>query len=1080
MKEIKYTIYTYGGGEQLDLAFNAIAALFKDNAYECAFYIAALMFGFWVLITSVIQSQPLMPIKWMFWFWIATTIMLAPKVDLMIYDPITKYERKVDNVPYVLGAFASIVSGIGRGITDTVETFFKLPDYQKYGENGPVFASKILKNMHKYRIRDGTLKENMERFIDQCVVLEALMGAKYTVKELRENTDIWKLVSENANPINGFSYRDKSTKSSDILTCKEGAAKLEKDLATETKSIASYFGQLYNSKDTRKTSAAFTNFFKEKLKDSYNFMSDMAVTAEDILKQEMMINAIEDVQINYAVSKVAVQQRISSFVTGELVSNILVSTKIVLETIAYCGFIFIAIIAMLPGGIATIGKYFGILMWLQLWAPLYAILNMVMSSVARYQSKAILANGLNMMTSVGLSGLHADIEAVAAMCSASIPFISYALLQGGMSSFMGLAGTLTGSMSSAAQGVSGEVASGNLSMANVSYGGRQQMMISGFKHDSTLNYRGGRIEMETMGGAQAFMTPSGFLGTIAGDSVNTSRLADKITLNKVISSGLNSSIATERSIADSYSKNYEKSKAMSIQHSKELLQAMTKSIGQSQNWQISQGSRHAESINKTAQFTKSLNDTKTYTAEQSAEITASLGGKILGFGVGSSFKSKAAYTKAVQHGKSLAESMGVSKHLEIGVSHLNEVRFNEGSGEEKKIADNLQVSLNEMERASSQASLHNATADKLQQYKQIAENLGIGINEDMTERFIDFMANHKTADGSGTFGREKAIQIASSNKIGAREELLKEFAGKIAAEEISRFTATDTTKQIGKNHIASFEAIKEHKQNAFHNKIIDDANNTYGNFNKERAEKEVGRSTDNAGSKYFNDTSNSMIMNNEVAKQNKLSINSDLGSKKTKDKYQIYTPQGSNTPINIVEEVKTKQSEIKPKIEQQEAFVTQDVKKMAPYVFGSKKMEKKEDGGFVSLDLNIEPSPKTQQGHVDDKLKTNSIIKAEQTTPEIQENSGPTVAPNTSPNNQKTADSNGSVVSLDDSKIGKHSLRTKDRHDLKAPNLVDFGKKFSTNSKKLPPNPSKQAHNKELVERTHKGKEENTFKKEAV
>ena len=63
MSEVKYTVYTYGGGEQLDLAFNAIATLFKHNVYEYSFYIAAIMFGFWVLATSIIKNQPLQPIK---------------------------------------------------------------------------------------------------------------------------------------------------------------------------------------------------------------------------------------------------------------------------------------------------------------------------------------------------------------------------------------------------------------------------------------------------------------------------------------------------------------------------------------------------------------------------------------------------------------------------------------------------------------------------------------------------------------------------------------------------------------------------------------------------------------------------------------------------------------------------------------------------------------------------------------------------------------------------------------------------------------------------------------------------------
>ena len=38
----------------------------------------------------------------------------------------------------------------------------------------------------------------------------------------------------------------------------------------------------------------FANFFKTELTDSFQFMSGIAADAEKILKQEMLINAIED------------------------------------------------------------------------------------------------------------------------------------------------------------------------------------------------------------------------------------------------------------------------------------------------------------------------------------------------------------------------------------------------------------------------------------------------------------------------------------------------------------------------------------------------------------------------------------------------------------------------------------------------------------------------------------------------------------------------------------------------------------------------------------------------------------------
>jgi len=161
------TIYSYGGGEVLSLVFNAIAAIFGHNEFKAALYIAALLFGFWVLISSVAKNTAVVPFQWMFWFWIITNCILYPKINVLIYDPITKHEQKVDNVPLILGEFASIVSGLGHGLTKLFETSFSLSNYQRYGQHGSVFASKILKNLGKYRIHDGTLKENMERFIQQ-------------------------------------------------------------------------------------------------------------------------------------------------------------------------------------------------------------------------------------------------------------------------------------------------------------------------------------------------------------------------------------------------------------------------------------------------------------------------------------------------------------------------------------------------------------------------------------------------------------------------------------------------------------------------------------------------------------------------------------------------------------------------------------------------------------------------------------------------------------------------------------------------------------------------------------------------
>ncbi|CAL7960283.1 conjugal transfer mating pair stabilization protein TraG [Alphaproteobacteria bacterium] len=216
-----------------------------------------------------------------------------------------------------------------------------------------------------------------------------LDGREVYSDDLHRSNDIWALVRDNGNPINGFSYRDPTTKVTNILSCKDGAQKLDKGLTKNVNQLSSVLGRRFMLNATASTSdMIYTIFFKEKLASSYNFMSGIAAQAEDILKQEMMINTLEDVKNNYAVSKATVQQRAWYLVTGELASNFLVAMKVVLETLAYSSFIFVVMLVMLPSGITILARYFGVLLWLQLWAPLYAVLNLVMSIILLLDTKA--------------------------------------------------------------------------------------------------------------------------------------------------------------------------------------------------------------------------------------------------------------------------------------------------------------------------------------------------------------------------------------------------------------------------------------------------------------------------------------------------------------------------------------------------------------------------------------------------------------------------------------------------------------------------------------------------------------------
>ncbi|RZI47515.1 conjugal transfer protein TraG [Rickettsiales endosymbiont of Peranema trichophorum] len=1003
---IDYVVYTYGGGEQLFYTFNAIASLFNGHkVYQSTFYISAVMFGFWVLLTSIIKNEAMVPIRWMFWFWMSTNAMLVPKASILINDPITKFERKVDNVPYVLGAFAGIMSGIGHGITDTVETLFKIADYEKYSESGSMFASRLLKNMDRYRIRDGILKENISRFIDQCVVLEAMMGGKYTVSDLHHAENIWQLVRDNANPINGFTYREPTTKTADILTCKEGAKKLDKELTKHTKGLATYLGKQYKLDANSTTSdAMFENFFKEKLTNSFSFMADIANSAEDILKQEMMINAIDDVKQSYAVAKARIQQRQWHSITGELASHFLIALKIVLETLAYSAFIFIAILMMLPTGIVIFARYLQILIWLQLWAPLYAILNMVMCTVGKYQSKAILGGeGLTMLTSIGLSNLHADIEAIAAMCSASIPFISYALLQGSVSSFISLASTITGAMSGAAQSVSHEIASGNLSLNTVAYSGRARINDTGFKHDTSIGYKSGTMDMERLDGGHNLMVGTGRLLGVGGGGQNMSKLPDTISVNRMLSMGFNNHIAEENSIAMNHARNFEQHRSMAHQNASDLLSSMGRNIGQNRGWEISNSSQYADSINKTINFTKQLQETHGWSAKAAGEVVSSIG-----FGIWS-VRGSASYSYGLesQEAKQMAESQGLVKHIEEGVRHLDDIKYNESMGEEKRLAESLRREFSAMEQSSQQYGFHSSEAKKWENAKTIAESLGIGITEDATERFVEYVAHTKNSDGSEV-GRDRALQIAADGPaIGANRDQYMRFLGgfsrTIAEERFEGMEASGLISEGIDRQKQDHAALRASQERKLLQDVVDGKEGAYGKFQIEQAEiglgQRVGIDQDgNHVSEVFQDAKE-VITN--TGQQYGLAINKDITSDDTQRLYRTYSDE-NNKEHNIVSEVSGIHKQDEANVKQQTEGLTSKKNELYGILTPEEKAQRFSD---VSRDPPVFDFKKVWDGREEPKFADFNSREHADSSPKTfaeearQENSGSGGATTTSASN---------------------------------------------------------------------------------
>lgn len=410
--------------------------------------------------------------NWLIPFYLALSLFFAPTCKVHIHDPVTNYRFTVDNVPWGLGMVAGTISQVGDAITREIEKTFSLPDDLKYHKTGAVMASNLIASARTFQITNADLAETMRSFVNQCVVYDALLGKKYTLDDLRKSPDIWRLVSENPSPARCFTYKEPGKgKSARIVTCQQGVALLNTLLKQDVQNAFQFFeSKLFGAQAAPHSLAG--NQLRQYLPGAFNYMTHMAKSAEDHMLQQIMIHAVvEGIETkstelgnapNFAVRRAYLQQRANQETVAGVAAQKLVAMKNVMEALIYASFIFILPLALLPIGWSFIGRWISLLMWVQLWPPLYAILNFIMNLSVRSKGIGLIktSGGITIANSVGFTNLHADMAAQAGFMTIAIGALAYALVKGGAASFVHLASHLAGPTTSAAAQASESLISG--------------------------------------------------------------------------------------------------------------------------------------------------------------------------------------------------------------------------------------------------------------------------------------------------------------------------------------------------------------------------------------------------------------------------------------------------------------------------------------------------------------------------------------------------------------------------------------------------------------------------------------------
>lgn len=936
-------IYSYGGAEFLAAAFNGIAIFFQDFGQPSGILtypvaITLLLFGLYALIATIMKNDILLPIKWFGWVWIATILIFYPKCDVIVSDKTTKNEYTVSNVPYLLGTFASIFSRAEVFITEKLQLVLQVPDRGtpqiesslSYGNSGIAFGSKALKQINSLRITDGNLIENMGRFINNCVVLQAHFGRQYTIEDLKISTDIWELVKNSAHNTLGFDYRVQNegalgshTKG---VTCYQGAQLMDAELLKHAKGKISLLAKKsgwYKDKYNKALRAALTHMF---LKTATHQFADFS---EKIIRQQMMINALSDMSIqnaesagspkSYASARAMIHQKAWYQVMGELASEMVMIVKIVIETLVYLSFILVAVLCFTPGGIQILYRYLGILLWVQTWPFVYELFNFVANVTAQYRTTILLDGeiGLTHNNSLALADMHGLVSAVASGMAIFVPVFSLMLLKMSASAFVHIAGGILGGSQGAASRMASVMEDGNISHGSVQHNVRSSDITNAFKHDSNLSHRGGAIENQNQDGSISTGFASGNNLVIKTDGA-MSRWGEGIDLQKGISDTIQQGISKDQSEVSRLSHSYNTQEVSAKDQASKVLQSMMKSVGQNQDWSIDENTDTGRAIQKTMAFTKSLKENLGLTDAQSAELAGSLGANIPFTKIGASknFSSRASFEEAYNKGKEIMESQNLTDSVHQGVRHLNSVKFGKSMNESKQLAEDSVYSYRKADSINDEINRTIQSLDRWNMAKNRFEQTGLSRNKNLGQEFVNWYGEKLAKPDANAEGRSQAANKALRS-IQVMDADYDKYMQKFINEKIN-----DELKPIGnykeniefKNEVVAnqlrgnvplpIDLVKEAETKAFanSNKNIDEAR-LLTNESNIKEENDDGTIVKKPITN-LSDLTESEFTPIQEDKNKEGYVISEIIDDANKN-MQNYTKEGDKKSTNIVEEFKT-------------------------------------------------------------------------------------------------------------------------------------------------------------------------------
>lgn len=551
-----YTIYAFFNAEEIRGVLNAVAMMMGSTGpggdYLALVKVAAMIGVFIAVGGAFVRHRGEDAAKYVIMLALFYCGLFLPRVTVNIEErgagAGTSAVLVVDNVPLGLAFFASTTSHIGAWMTEQTETFFSLPDTSlRLSGNGMLGGARAIRESMGATLQDPILGQDVANFMRECINPE-LVDSPSTMASLLSSTNIIKAFEDLSliNPGRIVSLVGVAG----IMNCKQAFDDYIKPAVTS--SATGELARIARILNPGVSVSSANAMFGSLLPAAEGLVMTASASTQEAIMQRMMLNQLNETSASLAqvmndpagantalATAMAASSANSSYqVMARLARETLplIRSSIELVILGVFPIIFLLIVIAGAGGGTVIRSYVMMMLWCQLWAPLYAIVNYVGTMAGAKSMKAALAgiDGVAVSNAAALLNTTISHEAIAGILTIGVPVMALALVKGGEVAMSSMASSLTAPADRAAAAAGAQIGAGNVSMGNVQWGNYTADNASAHQSNTSFRYTDpSRAEITTPDGTATF---GGALGgetaRVSGMAVNNDNLGVTSQVNR--------------------------------------------------------------------------------------------------------------------------------------------------------------------------------------------------------------------------------------------------------------------------------------------------------------------------------------------------------------------------------------------------------------------------------------------------------------------------------------------------------------------------------------------------------------------